>query len=100
MKLARRGVFGSEVKSTKEHGTVLTIKQKPEEVATTVTVVLKTNGQIEVAGPIKHPELCMKLLRAGMARVTQYHEQQKERHLIQPAQLVPPGLTPVGEGHA
>lgn len=100
MKLARKGVFGSEVKQSKELGTVITIAQKPEEVATTVVVVLKTNGTIEVAGPIKHPELCVKLLKAGIARVTQFHEAQKHLTLIQPAQLVPPGMTNREEGHA
>lgn len=99
MKLASKQVFGSEVKQSKELGTVLTIKQKPEEVATTVIVVLKTNGQIEVAGPIKHVELCVKLLKAGIARVTQYDEAMKGLTLIQPAQMIPPGMTPP-EGQA
>lgn len=100
MKLARKGVFGSEVKKTKELGTVITIRQKPEEVATTCTVVLKTNGQIEVAGPVMNADLCVKLLKAGIARVMQFHEAQKHLTMIQPAQLIPPGLTPPCEGHA
>src|SRR3990167_2253211 len=99
MQLASKSIFGSEVNATKALGTVITIKQKPEEVATTVVVVLKTNGQIEVAGPIGHVELCVKLLRAGIARVTQYDEAMKGLTLIQPAQRVPPGLTVPGEGN-
>ena len=91
----------AEVVSITQIGTVIKIPQSPGEIATTCTVILKTNGQVEVMGPVAHPTLCVDLLKRGMARVIAYAEQ--EHHLsearkamIQPAQFIPPGLKPPG----
>lgn len=91
----------SEVASIKKIGTVIKIPQSSSEIATTCTVILKTNGQIEVMGPVGHPRLCVDLLKKGIARVIAYAEQERnrseaEKALIQPAQCIPPGLKPPG----
>lgn len=92
----------AEVASIKQIGTVIKIPQSPSEITTTCTVILKTNGQVEVMGPVNHPRLCVDLLKRGMARVIGYAEQEKHRSeaakaLIQPAQCIPPGLKPLGD---
>lgn len=92
----------AEVASIKKIGTVIKIPQSPSEIATTCTVILKTNGQVEVMGPVHQPTLCVELLKRGMARVIAYADQERHRSdaakaMIQPAQCIPPGLKPLGE---
>lgn len=70
------------------------------EVAATLTIVVLTNGRVEVQGAIERPDFSMLLIEAGKKRLQAWHAAQARRAARNGGSADEPGAPVIVEGGA